>query len=202
MRRRLDAGMAFVPENRKDQGVILPLPILRNLAITEWPRLGPGPMVVPGRERGMATSLVRELSIVARTVDQPAFTLSGGNQQRVAIGKWLARDRLVYVLDEPTRGVDVSARWALYELMEAIAARGGAVLMISSDLPEIISMSDRIYVMRLGAISAEVPGEGATEQSILTRMLPDKTAADTRDGSGSRDGSGAGAGAGAGAGIG
>ena len=99
----------------------------------------------------MATSLVDELSIVARTVDQPAFTLSGGNQQRVAIGKWLARDRIVYVLDEPTRGVDVSARYALYELMEAIAARGGAVLMISSDLPEIISMSDRIYVMRLGS---------------------------------------------------
>ena len=68
----------------------------------------------------------------------------------MAIGKWLARDRLVYVLDEPTRGVDVSARYALYELMEAIADRGGAVLMISSDLPEIISMSDRIYVMRSG----------------------------------------------------
>ncbi len=178
MRRRLDAGMAFVPENRKDQGVILPLPILRNLAITEWPRLGPGPLVVPRRERGMATSLVEELSIVARSVDQPAFTLSGGNQQRVAIGKWLARDRLVYVLDEPTRGVDVSARYALYELMEAIADRGGAVLMISSDLPEIISMSDRIYVMRLGAISAEVARADATEQSILTQMLPDKTAAD------------------------
>jgi ABC-type sugar transport system ATPase subunit len=178
MRRRLDAGMAFVPENRKDQGVILPLPILRNLAMTEWPRLGPGPLVVPRRERGMATSLVEELSIVARSVDQPAFTLSGGNQQRVAIGKWLARDRIVYVLDEPTRGVDVSARYALYELMEAIAARGGAVLMISSDLPEIISMSDRIYVMRLGTISAEVPGSAATEQSILTQMLPDTTAAD------------------------
>lgn len=178
MRRRLDAGMAFVPENRKDQGVILPLPILRNLAITEWPRLGPGPLVVPRRERGMATSLVEELSIVARTVDQPAFTLSGGNQQRVAIGKWLARDRIVYVLDEPTRGVDVSARYALYELMEAIAARGGAVLMISSDLPEIISMSDRIYVMRLGTVSAEVAREDASEQSILTQMLPDTTAVD------------------------
>jgi rhamnose transport system ATP-binding protein len=167
-----------VPENRKDQGVILPLPILRNLTITEWPRLGPGPLVVPRRERGMAASLVEELSIVARTVDQPAFTLSGGNQQRVAIGKWLARDRMVYVLDEPTRGVDVSARYALYELMEAIAARGGAVLMISSDLPEIISMSDRIYVMRLGTVSAEVAREDASEQSILTQMLPDTTAVD------------------------
>jgi rhamnose transport system ATP-binding protein len=184
MRLRLDAGMGFVPENRKDQGVILPLPILRNLAITEWPRLGPGPLVVPRRERAMAGSLVAELSIVARTVDQPAFTLSGGNQQRVAIGKWLARDRLVYVFDEPTRGVDVSARYALYELMEAIADRGGAVLMISSDLPEIISMSDRIYVMRLGTISAEVARQDATEQSILHLMLPDRTASDVRPVSG------------------
>jgi ABC-type sugar transport system ATPase subunit len=180
MRRRLDAGMGFVPENRKDQGVILPLPILRNLAITEWPRLGPGPFVTPRRERGMAGALMGELDIVARSVDQPAFTLSGGNQQRVAIGKWLARDRLVYVLDEPTRGVDVSARYALYELMEAIADRGGAVLMISSDLPEIISMSDRIYVMRLGTISAEVARQQATEQSILHLMLPDRTPSDVR----------------------
>ena len=186
MRRRLDAGLAFVPENRKDQGVILSLPILRNLAITEWPRLGRGPLVEPRRERGLANSLVRELSIVARTVDQPAFTLSGGNQQRVAIGKWLARDRLVYVLDEPTRGVDVSARYALYQLMEAIADRGGAVLMISSDLPEIISMSDRIYVMRVGSISAEVAPGQASEQSILTLMLPDRNAGDT-DGSAPAD---------------
>ncbi len=100
----------------------------------------------------------------------------------MAIGKWLARDRLVYVLDEPTRGVDVSARYALYQLMEAIADRGGAVLMISSDLPEIISMSDRIYVMRVGSISAEVAPGQASEQSILTLMLPDRNVGDA-DGS-------------------
>ena len=179
MRKRLDAGLGFVPENRKDQGVILPLPILRNLTMTEWPRLGAGPFVMPRRERDLARSMVDELSIVARSVDQPAFTLSGGNQQRVAIGKWLARDRLVYVLDEPTRGVDVSARYALYQLMEAIADRGGAVLMISSDLPEIISMSDRIYVMRTGSISAEIAPQDATEQSVLTMMLPERNEGDT-----------------------
>ena len=179
MRKRLDAGLGFVPENRKDQGVILPLPILRNLTMTEWPRLGAGPFVMPRRERDLARSMVDELSIVARSVDQPAFTLSGGNQQRVAIGKWLARERLVYVLDEPTRGVDVSARYALYQLMEAIADRGGAVLMISSDLPEIISMSDRIYVMRTGSISAEIAPQDATEQSVLTMMLPDRNEGDT-----------------------
>jgi ABC-type sugar transport system ATPase subunit len=178
MRRRLDAGMAFVPEDRKDQGVILSLPILRNLAMAEWSRLGPGPLVVPRRERRMAAGLRDELRIVARTLDQPVFTLSGGNQQRVALGKWLARERRVYILDEPTRGVDVSARYALYELMEAIAERGGAVLMISSDLPEIISMSDRIYVMRLGTISATFARGEATEAAILSRMLPERSGAD------------------------
>jgi ABC-type sugar transport system ATPase subunit len=178
MRRRLDEGMAFVPEDRKNQGVILPLPIQRNLAIAEWPSLGPGPMVVPARERRLATSMVRELRIVARAVDQPVFTLSGGNQQRVAVGKWLARDRLVYVLDEPTRGVDVAARFALYELMAAIVERGGAILMISSDLPEIVTMSDRIYVIRLGSVSGHFSREEASEQAILTQMLPDIAAGD------------------------
>jgi ABC-type sugar transport system ATPase subunit len=178
MRRRLDAGMAFVPEDRKNQGVILPLAIQRNLAIAEWPSLGPGPVVVPAQERRLATSMVHELRIVARAVDQPVFTLSGGNQQRVAIGKWLVRDRLVYVLDEPTRGVDVAARFALYELMAAIAERGGAILMISSDLPEVITMSDRIYVIRLGAVSGHFSRGEASEQAILTQMLPDTAAGD------------------------
>jgi ABC-type sugar transport system ATPase subunit len=178
MRRRLDAGMAFVPEDRKNQGVILPLAIQRNLAIAEWPSLGPGPVVVPAQERRLATSMVHELRIVARGVDQPVFTLSGGNQQRVAIGKWLVRDRLVYVLDEPTRGVDVAARFALYELMAAIAERGGAILMISSDLPEVITMSDRIYVIRLGSVSGHFSRGEASEQAILTQMLPDTAAGD------------------------
>jgi ABC-type sugar transport system ATPase subunit len=178
MRRRLDAGMAFVPEDRKNQGVILPLAIQRNLAIAEWPSLGPGPVVVPAQERRLAMSMVHELRIVARGVDQPVFTLSGGNQQRVAIGKWLVRDRLVYVLDEPTRGVDVAARFALYELMAAIAERGGAILMISSDLPEVITMSDRIYVIRLGAVSGHFSRGEASEQAILTQMLPDTAAGD------------------------
>lgn len=173
LRRRLNAGMAFVPEDRKTQGLVLPLSVQRNLAMPVLAQLGRGPYVSPRRERRLATGLVEELHIVTRTVDQAMFTLSGGNQQRAAIGKWLGRDRSLYVLDEPTRGVDVSARYALYEFMVRIAERGGAILMISSDLPEVMNMSDRIYVMRLGGISAELRRGEADEQTVLTQMFPE-----------------------------
>ena len=107
-----------------------------------------------------------------RNVDQLVITLSGGNQQRVSVGKWLEQDRHVYVFDEPTRGIDVAARYALYELMVHIAERGGAILMISSDLPEVLGMSDRVYVMREGEISGQFTRDQATEQTVLARMLP------------------------------
>jgi ABC-type sugar transport system ATPase subunit/ribose/xylose/arabinose/galactoside ABC-type transport system permease subunit len=172
MHRRLDAGMAYVPEDRKIQGVVLPLSIQRNLTMAAWDHLGPGPLVVPRRERAIATSLMNRLAVHARRVDQLVSTLSGGNQQRVAVGKWLERERILYVFDEPTRGIDVSARYALYQLMAGIAVRGGAILMISSDLPEILGMSDRVYVMREGAISGHFTRDQATETKVLERMVP------------------------------
>jgi ABC-type sugar transport system ATPase subunit len=178
MPHRLAAGMAFVPEDRKTQGVILAASLQRNLAIAEWPRLGAGPFVSPRRERELSSRLAKGLRIVARSIGQPVYTLSGGNQQRVAIGKWLARDRSLYVLDEPTRGVDVAARQALYELMAKIVERGGAVLMISSDLPEVINMSDRIYVMRSGTVSAHLRRDEADEETVLAHMLPERAADD------------------------
>jgi ribose transport system ATP-binding protein len=176
--RRLDAAMAFVPEDRKSQGVILPLSVQRNLTMTAWHHLGPGPLVLPSHERRIATSLVKLLSIRVRNIDQLLITLSGGNQQRVSVGKWLGQDRHVYVFDEPTRGIDVAARYALYALMVHIAERGGAILMISSDLPEVLGMSDRIYVMREGEISGEFTREEATEQTLLARMLPTASMSD------------------------
>jgi len=173
MRRRLDAGMAFVPEDRKTQGVLLPLSVQRNLAIASWSKLGKGPHVSGSAERALALRQVQDLRVVTRSVAQPVMTLSGGNQQKVAIGKWLTRERSVYILDEPTRGVDVAARRALYELMVAIVERGGAILMISSDLPEVLNMSDRLYVLRSGAISARFNRGEATEKRVLASMFPD-----------------------------
>jgi len=173
MRRRLDAGMAFVPEDRKTQGVITSLSVQRNLAMASWPQLGAGPTVSERAERDMASKQVTDLRIVLRSLGQLVSTLSGGNQQKVAVGKWLTRERLVYILDEPTRGVDVAARQALYELMVAIVEKGSAILMISSDLPEVLSMSDRIYVLRNGEVSAQFTRAEATEQQVLAAMFPD-----------------------------
>lgn len=174
MRKRLRlGGMAFVPEDRKTQGVILPLSLARNLTLPNTDQIGPGPLVTPRQEGILAKRLYDAVRIVAQSTHQAASTLSGGNQQRLVIGKWLARRRVLYVLDEPTRGVDVSARRALYDLMVDLAAGGSGILMISSDLPEIMAMSHRIYVMRNGAISAEFPGAEAREEQLLAAMFPD-----------------------------
>jgi ABC-type sugar transport system ATPase subunit len=170
-RKRIRLGMSLVPEDRKTQGVVLPLSVQRNLAITAWQRLGVGPFVRPARERALARKLIDELRIVTRGPEQTVSTLSGGNQQRVAIGKWLATGGALYILDEPTRGVDVGARAGLYEIMGRIVEDGGAILMISSDLPEILGMSHRIYVMREGAIVGQFRGGQTSEQDILSVML-------------------------------
>lgn len=172
LRRRLEAGMAFVPEDRKTQGVVLGLSVKRNLTMPEWARLGRGPFVSPNKESQLARSLVDRMGVSTRTAEQSVFKLSGGNQQKVAFGKWFGRERSVYVLDEPTRGVDVAARHSLYEVMVQIVERGGAVLMISSDLPEVLNMSDRIYVMRNGVISAHLTREQADEPTVLAAMFP------------------------------
>jgi ribose transport system ATP-binding protein len=173
LRRHLAAGIAFVPEDRKTQGVVLPMSVRRNITMPQWGELGAGPLVSPGREKDLAQRLVSELRIATRTVEQMVYTLSGGNQQRVAIGKWLGQQRSLYVLDEPTRGVDVAARHALYALMAQIVERGGAVLMISSDLPEVLNMSDRIYVVRNGGVSAHLTHDEADEPTVLAAMFPD-----------------------------
>lgn len=182
MRKRLRlGGIGFVPEDRKTQGVILPLSVARNLTLPNTDQVGPGPLVSPRREESLARRLFDAVHISARSTGQAASTLSGGNQQRMVIGKWLARQRVLYVFDEPTRGVDVSARSALYRLMVELAAGGSGVLMISSDLPEILAMSHRIYVLRNGAVSAELPGGQATEEQLLAAMFPDVPAESATD---------------------
>ena len=174
LRRRLEARASVVPEDRKTQGVLLPLSVQCNLALPSWSRLGPGPHVSARQERNLARRLVDELHVVTRTLTQGVLTLSGGNQQKIAVGKWLVRERQLYVFDEPTRGVDVAARRALYELMVQIVERGGAILMISSDLPEVLNMSDRVYVMRTGAISATSPVRKPPSSACSRRCSPSR----------------------------
>ncbi|MFC5728592.1 MULTISPECIES: sugar ABC transporter ATP-binding protein [Nocardioides] len=156
------AGLALVTEDRKATGLALNQSILDNA-------LGPVRAVFPrrtGRARREVPGLLTNLEVAARALDQEVQFLSGGNQQKVVLARWLATDPRVVLMDEPTRGIDVGAKHAIYQLMRVLASEGVAVLMVSSELPEVIGMSDRILVMRDGVLAGELPS-GSTEEAVL-----------------------------------
>ena len=165
-------GVALVPEDRQRQGLVLPLSVGQNLLLAVQGSLTAAGFRSPGREKAAVTGLMHSLAVKAAGPDVPANTLSGGNQQKLSLGKWLATKPRVLLLDEPTRGVDVGAKAEVYRLIRQLAREGMATLVISSDLPEILALSDRILVMREGRIAGEVPRMGATEEKILALALP------------------------------
>ncbi len=164
-------GVGFLPEDRKTQGLIPGLSVADNITLPSLGRLSRAGILSTSRQTGIADRLVRELRIKTPGLDQPVATLSGGNQQKVVLAKWLAGQADVLIMDEPTRGIDVGAKVEIYELMNQLTARGAGVLMISSELPEILGMSDRILVMRLGRIVADFDAAGATQERVLQAAL-------------------------------
>lgn len=166
--RALDAGIALVPEERRTQGVILAAPIADNIAIANLKSVSPGGIVSQRRIAQLAKQGLSELQIKARGVRQPVGQLSGGNQQKVVLAKMLARNPKVLLMDEPTRGIDVGTKAEIYRLIRELAAKGTAVVAVSSELPELIGLSDRILVMHEGRISGEVNADGADDELILT----------------------------------
>ncbi|MBA4607799.1 sugar ABC transporter ATP-binding protein [Aeromicrobium sp. Marseille-Q0843] len=162
-RRAIRSGLALVTEDRKATGLSLQQSLLDNA-------LGVVRAVFPRRTeaaRREVPGLFGSLSVSARSLSQEAQFLSGGNQQKVVLARWLVTDPRIVLLDEPTRGIDVGAKHAIYEVMRELAARGIAVLMVSSELPEVIGMSDRVLVMRDGRLAGELPG-GSDEETILS----------------------------------
>jgi ABC-type sugar transport system ATPase subunit len=160
------AGVALVPEDRKGQGLVLDASVHENLTMPSWgatARLG---IRSRGREEAIAREAVQRLSIRTASTSTPAAALSGGNQQKLVIGKWIARRPKLLVLDEPTRGVDVGAKAELYKLIDELAAAGMGVLVASSELLELMRLCDRILVMAGGRIVGEQTGAEATEESI------------------------------------
>jgi rhamnose transport system ATP-binding protein len=147
-------GIAYVPEDRRRHGVILEMPIAANMTMAIHDALFPGSWLRFSAERKLALDFIRDLAVKAAGPDAPGGSLSGGNQQKVALARWLATKPRVLILDEPTQGVDVGAKAEIHKIIRRLAADGLAVLMISSDLPEILGMSDRIAVMRGGTIVA------------------------------------------------
>ena len=169
-------GVALVPEDRQGQGLVLPLSVGQNLLLSVQGSLTRAGFRSARRERAVVSGLMQSLGVKAAGPGVPANTLSGGNQQKLSLGKWLATKPRVLLLDEPTRGVDVGAKADVYRLIRQFAREGMATLVISSDLPEILALSDRILVMREGRIAGELPRAGATEEKILALALPGEPA--------------------------
>ncbi|MBT9282755.1 MAG: sugar ABC transporter ATP-binding protein [Hydrogenibacillus schlegelii] len=164
------AGIAFVPEDRKRQGLVLDRSVQDNVLLPTLSRLSRWGWLARGRERAEAETMIARLSIRPPDPARAVRTLSGGNQQKVVVGKWLFQTPKVLMLDEPTRGVDVGAKREMYEIMHALAREGVAMLMISSDLPELLGMSDRILVLHEGRVSGRFTRSEATQEAVMIAM--------------------------------
>jgi ribose transport system ATP-binding protein len=155
-----------LPEDRKAEGLVAGLTVARNIALPHGRQLARAGFLPGGCETALAEPVVKDLRVKA-TPFQEVRLLSGGNQQKVVLGKWLAGDARIFIFDEPTRGVDVGAKVEIYNLMNKLTAEGAGIIMISSELPELLGMSDRILVVRGGRITAMFDTAGTTQEQIL-----------------------------------
>ena len=163
----ISAGLALVPEDRRQQGLVMELSVERNATLPRrWSlsRLG---LLLWGAERLSARAWTNRLQVRAARLSDPAWMLSGGNQQKVVLAKWLSTEPRVLIVDEPTRGIDVGTKAEVHRLLSSLAGDGVAVLMISSELPEVLGMADRILVMHEGRLVADISRDRASEESVM-----------------------------------
>jgi ABC-type sugar transport system ATPase subunit len=160
-------GVAYLTEDRKGRGILPLMSAESNITLASLPRYCRGGLLASGRERGAAAEAAREFTVRAASLAQPASTLSGGNQQKLLLARFLLTRPRIVILDEPTRGVDVGARADIYQLMNRLTEQGVAIVMISSDLPELLGMSDRVVVMRDGRVSGELSRDQASPESVM-----------------------------------
>ncbi|MDE2749468.1 MAG: sugar ABC transporter ATP-binding protein [Chloroflexota bacterium] len=181
----VDYGIGYVPEDRGHQGLIREMTIRENTSMAVLESVSNYSFVNRAKERTLANRAIQQLSIRATGPDQTANKLSGGNQQKVVVSKWLASNPKLLIMDEPTRGIDVGAKAEIHRLMSRLAAEDGlAILMISSELPEILAMSDRILVMREGRLVGEFSREEATQEIIAHAMMSASAVGGAREGDG------------------
>jgi ribose transport system ATP-binding protein len=171
------AGVGLLPEDRKQQGLVLLLSVLHNISMASLDRLTSNLLLRKGDERKQANGFVERLRIATPGINQQVQYLSGGNQQKVVLAKWLASQSKILIFDEPTRGIDVGAKVEVYNLMNSLVENGVAVIMVSSEMPELLGMSDRILVMHEGRIAAELGRQDATQEKVLAAAM----GADTDD---------------------
>ena len=165
-------GIAYVPEDRRQHGVVLPMSVAANTTLASLERVARRGVIDGRAERAVAERAVNDLGVKTTSVDAPVATLSGGNQQKVALARWLATEPSILILDEPTQGVDVGAKAEIHAIINRLADRGVAVLIISSELPEVLALSDRIAVIRDGTIAGVLTREEASADRVMELALP------------------------------
>ncbi len=164
----IKAGIGFITENRKTEGLILDFSIGDNISLPSIEKFASHKYVRRGAENKFTEMLAKRLGVKAQSLTEPVGTLSGGNQQKVVIAKWIGMKPAILIMDEPTRGIDVGAKRDIYDLMNELTAAGVAIIMVSSELPEVIGMSDRIMVIREGSIAGVLDRSEATQEKIIT----------------------------------
>jgi rhamnose transport system ATP-binding protein len=164
----IDNGIVYVPEERQKQGIVLELPIYQNVSLPQMERLAKHGQIDQESEMALARQYCERLQVKASCWDEKVMNLSGGNQQKVVIAKWLATNPKVIILDEPTKGIDIGSKAAVHEFMSELVDSGLSVIMVSSELPEILGMSDRILVMNEGLIVGELSRADATPEKVVS----------------------------------
>jgi rhamnose transport system ATP-binding protein len=163
----MHAGIAYLPEDRHQEGLVLDFSIAQNVTLPILPRLFPQLLLKPSVERRVARTNTHQFNVRMTGVDQLVGALSGGNQQKVVLAKWLGSKPRVLILDEPTRGIDIGAKVEVHRIISELAASGLGIILISSDLPEVLAMSDRIVVLHEGRLTAEIPHSRATAERVM-----------------------------------
>lgn len=167
----LKLGIGLLPEDRQIEGLINELPIYQNVSSASIPQFAPNKLMNVGQEMENAIRLCDKIQLKAKDISEPPSALSGGNQQKVVFAKLLSSKLKVLILDEPTKGIDVGAKYSIYEIMNELAANGYAIIMVSSEMPEVLGMADYITVMKSGRVTGSFEHEGTTQEMILTASL-------------------------------
>jgi rhamnose transport system ATP-binding protein len=163
----MQAGIGFVPEDRRQHGLVMEMSTARNIALASLGRLRRGGLIFARAERDFGADWAKRLQVKYGQISSPVSLLSGGNQQKVVLAKWLARQPTLLIVDEPTRGIDIGTKSEVHRLISSLAGEGVAVLVISSELPEVLTLADRVLVMREGRLVAALTRAQASEEAIV-----------------------------------
>jgi putative multiple sugar transport system ATP-binding protein len=170
-------GIAYVTEDRKNYGLVLIEDIKSNMSLASLQKVSNGQVINQGLENQAATDMQQQMRVRCTGIDQVVESLSGGNQQKVVLSKWIMAEPDILILDEPTRGIDVGAKYEIYTIINRLASEGKSIIMISSEMPELLGMCDRIYVVTEGEISGELDREHASQESIMSCIMNHKRGA-------------------------